>query len=491
MKCKLVRGAPNSGFSLVEALVATVFIAIVALSGLTSFVYFRGVKHRSKDVCRAHVAGIVDSFRSIGYFTSFNNFTPIDASKVFLGVPAQSLSAQGIPNTALWPSSRYVLQRVGSNNVVDNTVLITSSINALLTIYNSNPSYCATGDVYAGSITAPDPNLRNSSVAIQIQPYNTRSGALLGCPSPLSISPEPLNDDTHANSAYGQNPRKAARPVGNLPHTGLNVRVTQVYEDEDGLSASCSIDQRFQYAADTNLPMPPDYFSMQRLAGPNWNTVCPANLANHFEVVVGYNSRNIETGSVMLCRDVSVITPTPAATYGMALCLNGPPGLGTVVGRRVEGSYEGYFPPANRTPGGVGYQTGLVYQTGYDTRNANTSLNWVPCDEVTACGVMPETKTLEASSTPERPKYRLTYRNLPPLCRVVIQATAIDTALNPSDNSMTAGTGPSNTTFNNVTTALTFDVPIPRCGHPCGNGGYNNMKGAPSSLYFRCGSCPP
>jgi hypothetical protein len=216
----------QKGYSLSEVIVATGFVVIVATAGLTSMNYFRSLKNRSNTVCRLHVSSVVEKFRSIGYFAAVHNFTPLDANRSFYQGPSDmvtknqvSLVSKGISDSDLWPNVNVL--GAGSSPTLNNAVLISSSVNALLAIYNSNPNYCTTGAAYTGSatasqitdlITAPSVELKNATLQIQIVPYNLTTGQDLPCIAPpLRIAPKPSCGSV--GHLVGPGPRQLKIPI--------------------------------------------------------------------------------------------------------------------------------------------------------------------------------------------------------------------------------------------------------------------------------------
>ncbi len=462
----------KNGFSMVEVLLACVIISVAALSGLATFNYIGKSNNRSMDICRIHTAGIIEKFQSIGYFAAITDFTPLGSTRTYPGTPSDSLNTIGISDPMLWPTTLDVLGSTGAPTL-NNSILITSSINALLGIYNSNPALCLTGGTYTASapdlFTKPSSELKGASVQIQVIPYDTKTGALdMTCPMPLRIAPEPLYPDTNTNSAFGTSPAKAAKG-NNRYNTGLLLKVVESFTNESGLPSSCSIEQKFQYAPDMNPPVAPDYKTINPI--PNWGASCTSG-GGSYAVTFGYSSIDIEPGAVMVCRDTSVLKGTLAPGHIMASCSGPGAPAPTVV--YPKPSYPG--------------STGFVYNSQYAVNVADTSRQWVPCDRVTACGVAPTSAVLDPSSTPQKPLYKLTYSNLPAYCRVNIEIAALDTSSNSSLNFLTASTSPTNV-FYGGSTSLMWDIPMPTCGSTCGSCGTGCGVSA-ATVYFMCGGCP-
>lgn len=476
----------QKGYSLSEVIVATGFVVIVATAGLTSMNYFRSLKNRSNTVCRLHVSSVVEKFRSIGYFAAVHNFTPLDANRSFYQGPSDmvtknqvSLVSKGISDSDLWPNVNVL--GAGNSPTLNNAVLISSSVNALLAIYNSNSNYCTTGAAYTGSaiasqitdlITAPSAELKNASLRIQIVPYNLTTGQDLPCIAPpLRIAPKPA---TGAGTFGGARP-KATQDPNTRYDVGLRVRVLQEYTDEDNMSSACAVEQRFQYASDLTPPVRPNYSAMNRITGPATNNGCTSpSLSNSYTISFGFSgagSEKLEAGGVFVCRDGSV-------TYNQASAANGDHAKVTCqAGAASTAIYFRLNPPTLAPAAGT---TGLAYAFGYSA-NSNP---WVPCDKVTACGVTASSVTM--GGTAQRPIFNLNYTNLPAGCRVNIEASILDTASNSSTPRFTNGNGGSPEAINNSISISSWDVPYPTCGTPCGTCGFN----CGPVTYFRCGGCP-
>lgn len=477
----------TSGFSMVEVLVASAFVSVLAVTGLTSYTYMRNLRNRSTDICRVHVSGVVEKFRSIGYFSAINTFSPLSSDRAFPGnTPTSLRNSKGIPNEQLWPTTLSVLE-AAPRPTLNNSVLISSSINALLAIYNTNAEFCtnSNGAVYTGAavdptlVTLPSADLKSASIRLQIVPYDINTGSPLSpaCPMPLRIAPESAGG---SSSAFGTSPPKAKG--GNTKYnTGLLVRVIEDYTNEDGKPSSCSIEQRFQYSPDLTPPRPPNFSAMNPSGVVAGSGSCGTSPNTNVVVTFGYDGYEvIEPGAVMVCRDNSIVDDTPAPGYTKFQCRSGP--VPQVIARD--------FPAPGLLPAG---QTGLTYSAsgaGYAARNTDPNNEWMPCDRVTACGIPPTNATLLGTNTSTQPKYALTYNGLPLGCRVNIEVAAIDTASNSSSNYLTAGTGPDNINPDLSMTRIQFDVARPYCGATmCGSCGANCGL-SPGQVYFQCPSCP-
>lgn len=463
---------------MVEVLISSGIVSVLAVSGLASFNYMRNAKNRSTQICRAHVSGVVEKFRSIGHFAAIDNFVPVGSTRKYSGSTPYSLSSKGIPDSLLWPNSLDVLSDSGSPTL-GNSVLIASSINALLAIYNSNASFCSTGAVYTGTgdlITRASTELPGANLTVRIQPYNINTGALLGCPMPLRIAPDAMAGTPPATAT---NPPKAES--GNTRYqAGLLLTVNQTYTDEDGQSASCSISQRFQYSGDSTPPPDPDFRSITRTnANPTWTSNC-VSAYNEFVITVGYSAVDMEPGSVLVCRDTSVLKEagSPNANWDLVSC-GGP---GAPANKVMAYSLGSNYRPASGN-------TGLNFFTGHSAKVSDTGNLWVPCEKVTACGMNPYTAVLDPTSTPTRPRFILTYRDLPGLCRINIEVAAIDTASNSSRNLHTSSQAATPTVYEGAPAITNWDVPMPLCGSTCGSCGTNCGVNL-STVYFRCGGCP-
>ena len=472
------RNKRTSGFSMVEVLVASAFIATLAVTGLTSYNYMRNLRNRSTDVCRVHVSGVIERFRSIGYFSAINNFNPVQSNRTFLGDSSVSLQSKGIPNTQLWPSVSIL--EGAPRPTLNNSILISSSINALLAIYNTNPAYCTNpnGAPYDGGdplnpnlVTRPSADLQGSSINLRITPYSIETGNPLAvaCPMPLRIAPE----SSTTSDTFTVSPNKVNR--GDTRNdTGLLVKVIQNYINEDGQAFSCSIEQRFQYSPDIVAPAPPNLATMSPAGTSVGNCAAPNT---NVTITVGYqNPVVLEPGAVLVCRDNSITSDTTAPGYAKFTCLNGP--SPQVVG--VD------YPTPSALPAGI---TGLTYAAGYSAKNLDANNNWKPCDQVTACGVAPSSASLLGGSATNQPRYQLTYNSLPLGCRVNIEVAAIDTASNSSTNYLTARSAGNAAVPELSMNRIAFDVTRPSCGSICGSCGTGCGLTSPN-VYFRCGGCP-
>lgn len=456
----------SSGFTIIESLVALAIVSAVSVAGLGTMSYIRHVKNRTKEVCLTRVTTTVERFRSIGYFAAIGAAPSPGAN--FPGGAGSGVADLGITDSMMFPAVPVLSS--GTQPTINNNILITSSLNALLALYNSNAGFCATGLPYSGTgaqgglaLASPPSELASAVLRVQILPYSTSTGAALGCPAaPLYIAPEGTYPDSSGSSVYGSSPAKAVRG-GARTDAGLILKVSQDYVDEAGTPQSCTIEQRFQYAKDSIAPPQPDFKSVTGIPASQPNC---GSLNNSVTIRIGYDTRDIEPGSVMVCRDLSlaVSAPIQASEIGPGFTKNqcrNYPGVAEVIN-------SGGTPPNAAN-------TGRAY-TAYAA--AASSRQWVSCDRVTACGVAPSGPV--TMSAGPRPKYTLTYNNLPPYCRVNIQYAAIDTASNSSLNALTASTADP-AVFNSAVAQVQWDVPSPRCGSYC-------TWAAP--YYFQCGGCP-
>jgi prepilin-type N-terminal cleavage/methylation domain-containing protein len=481
------------GFTVVESLVALAIVSVVSLAGLGTMSYIRKVKNRSKEICAAHVASTVEKFRSVGYFAAISTHFPLTSGTSFGTVaPDISLSKFGLADNQMYPNDSIITYPNSGGNppTVNNEILITSSLNALAAIYNSSGSFCsnANGASYTNSTPPtvlsqafgfPSSELKSANLTLRIIPYNARTGDLdTSCPSNIRIVPPGRYSDGDSGSPFytgGTAPPKLRRSGSQRTDVGLSLKVTQTYIDEDNVPQSCSIEQRFQYAADMVPSPPPDQLVMSQTAGPTRTVRCPVPSANRFEVTIGYNTNTIEPGSVMVCRDVSVVPTTPAAGHMLASCMGTNAPAPTIPSSTSSSSPATYPHGLNST-----IRTGMTYN--YASAASASTPPWVPCDRVTACGVSPSSAT--PGGTAQKPSYSLIYNSLPYLCRVYIQVAAIDTASNSSDTYVTAHVAGDSTVADTSINFITWDVPIPSCGRDCSYGwpGF--------TPYYRCGSCP-
>jgi prepilin-type N-terminal cleavage/methylation domain-containing protein len=240
------------GFTIVESLVAMAIVATISLAGLGTMTYMRGVKNRSKEICLAHVSGTVEKFRSIGYFAAANNFTPIQTSPNFdssMIAPSLSLNPRGIIDSWMYPTTQILeYPATATPPTLNNQVLIASSLNALLAIYNSNPAFCqgAEGAPYTDSsgvsptqgFGAASPELGPSAaLTLKIESYNTKTGAMDACTTGLKIAPPGRYEDGNPSAAIGSPIPKVSR--GAPKDKGILLTVTQSYVDEEGFSQKC------------------------------------------------------------------------------------------------------------------------------------------------------------------------------------------------------------------------------------------------------------
>lgn len=506
----MIKRQSSGGFTVVEALVASAIVAVVALAGVAAITQMRTMKNRSIEVCRLHASSTVEKFRSIGYFSAISSFAPDRTRRDFPGDPTLSLSGIGINDSQMWPPGTNVLDDQPIP-VIKNNVLIMSSLNALLAIYNSNASgFCSdTGATYGGSIAAPPPGteLKDATVMLRIRPYNTQTGELLDCPPDLRIAPEPIIPDSKPNSAFSPftpiggtitEPPKVTRDPSTKTNVGLKLTVMESFTNEDNQASKCNAEQNFQYPADLTPPPPPDFATVvlsSSVIPPVNSNIC-APYTNSYTLQFGYATNNMEPGTVLVCRDNSVFnTYTAVDTRYAAVECRGvptPSGVATVITKNAPPSM---LPPAN--------EPGIQFSPAYNVRKADVANPWVSCDKVTACGKPPNSGGgVAKSGTSLKPVYELRYTDLPPLCRINIEIAALDTASNPSATVLSKP-NPLNPNVidprNTIETGF-WDVPAVVCGDPvnptttlCSPGGSGaagaGYYGTPSQIYFRCGGC--
>lgn len=428
--------SPESGMTLVEVLIGTAILMIVSLTVIYTNVQGVGSQSngaQSRFTCESHAQSILNHFKSIGVESTRYNYVPDSTGDRTAGMP---FSFDGIDATDTWGTgSQYEIIGSSSNPALRNGLLAKGSVRALLSIYNSNASFCSNADGAAyeplnSVLTDTTQGLRNAQTTLRIQAYNINSGAL-SCPAaPFQIFPMGRNPSASAYGAYVSQPSNSDWQYGLL----LTVRVA--YEDGSGQTQSCTTQHRFQFQRD-------------EIAPPVMNTTVTANTSNprlncappraDMTLSLGYNSDPGEKGIVFLCQDVSMRRPR-----GTIQCA-GPSGA----------QYNG-APPAPTTTIGPG--------------------SWVACDKVTACNVSPESSTANPSRTADAIRLVNVYRNIPSDCVVKINSVAVDVAGNSSTVAQLPNTDP--------TESLR-----PSCGTLCSpNGWWGGYAGTYPNGYY---VCPP
>jgi hypothetical protein len=301
--------------------------------------------------------------------------------------------------------------------LVSNYPLQRGATGLLNSLYNYNPGICTTGidPTTLGSTSLLTPHFDPKSLAgfattIQIQPFDLVNKTVnAACPMPLWIRPRGVPD-------YDLVP-PANRPFDFPPSVsgnyGYRVTLNGTYTDLTNNVKSCSLSEDFSFPVDkkaqslsviwstsidtssvagtvgqSGAELPPEANALSGSQRP----VCshepgmPASLT----LTIGFNTNPttpvppVETGTVFMCRDFSQqLNPNYCEQYK-----NDP------------------------TAGLHAVMQGTEYNVEGDGSATPLTKKWVPCSEVTACGIKPTSfTTLEDPNVPGALTYRLKYDN--------------------------------------------------------------------------------
>lgn len=284
----------QSGFSLIEIIIASIILAIVVGSSLT----FMG-NTETKDTFGGTVQGtsaclleankILANIKEKGQARTRLNFPAAQIAggtyrflnNTILDQIGQSTSEFGIPFAHRWPapadSQIYETQPAAPGNafVLRPNLLIMGYMSAMQAMYNSNSAGFCTGSGMASYVddggieniitanTNPllnHPTLGNATSRLRIQIFNTNSGAT-SCPARVNIGPRGTDNST-AN--YRRRPRGLSIGVNHpdnnneevFDHSPTNPASTNLgflvtarvnYTDRSGQAKSCSVQEKFQY----------------------------------------------------------------------------------------------------------------------------------------------------------------------------------------------------------------------------------------------------
>lgn len=491
----------SQGVTLVEALLAIGLISIVALSSVTFYSEMAKVSHRSREACRIYNLSFLGRLRTYGTIASIANFTPEPFVRSVNPSAPPFTSPPEVPGAYRWPN--VPILSTGSEPTLNSYLLIDGYMNILQSLYNAHPGICttftkigSTNTTGLNSLMIPYPEdlkdpTTDSGMKIRIIPFNIDTGAHLNCSTaapPLKVAPR----GTYLNPTAGGSPfqgtdyggtRKLSIPSDVRLNVGFAVQVQTQFENDQGGADVCFTEGRYQYDIDSQAPPEPKVLDITLATSPS---VCSAHSVNDYTLNVGYDSSvigsRLEPGTVLICQDLSVI-PTVAQAI-----------IPQVTGYATQAAFQCYTGNNASAPAPPGPQVGSNYPAnGYYPVAGYTGFNytglgsvvpprWVPCDQLTLCGVAPMSggvTNTSSSGSPTRLSYQIRYRNLPSDCRVIVKVAGIDTAANSSPELPS----PSLADFSsNNPVFSTWDVPRPKCQSFCSTGPW-------PSGYFTCGSC--
>ncbi len=318
-----------------------------------------------------------------------------------------------------------------SGRALRSVFLQQSSVGLVASLYNNVPNIC-TGPVAVTSIgaksghtafTADTEVLKDLGVTIQIEPFDLVSGAALGCGARWA-RPRGVMEPQLA----GQPATLVTFPPDVDASIGYRVHLRGTYTNGPTNIVNCDASEDFRYPVDRALQRISVILNAYEPAV-EANSVTPASTAvagvprpqcSHtlgatpatLKLGIGFRAgQPIEPGTVFLCRDTS---------------------------RQMN---PNWCPGA---PNGAAMQ-GQNY-------NVNGALNapWVPCDQVSACGIAPASVTF-TQATAREARYELNYRSVDGStpdglwgCDIKMDVATVDTAgnfrlLSQENNPLVAG----------------------------------------------------
>jgi hypothetical protein len=269
----------EKGESLISLIIASAIISTVVIS---SMVQQKQLAHSSQsavgtyDICREAAKNTLQMIRSNGANAKVFK-APIDNTDLNLrdtrwhsgsmafnpeGVQSEFGLSEVFRNVR-WPNQSLIRWTGGGNFQSNAPRLIQSSMNALSTVYNSNPQVCSNLE---GLPLLPTGNLRewappaiidnnNIAASIRIRPVNLRTGNVINCAPPFWTRPY----------ASIESPEAVGNQIidlsGYTPDRGYEVEVfvqTRLNNGQEIKESKCSVKDRFQYDRQHTAPLPPD-----------------------------------------------------------------------------------------------------------------------------------------------------------------------------------------------------------------------------------------
>lgn len=376
----------NKGFSLVEGLIAVTILA----GGAMVFGYFytsmnsSRAESGSERTCRDVAQASLNSLRSIGYENS-RGVADMKTNSITQG----TLRINNVKPEDLWPQGPISLltKKEDGSYEYNGYRTIVGSMSVLAGIYNSNPEFCtsSTGLAYDSSpneqLLRTSNRLPNSKTKIRIQRYSMANGSV-DCGN---FFPRPKSEKaTYDAAQLGV----VKDPPGVTSDYGFQVTITTTYGEKE----SCSASSIFQYPRLTRSALF-NSLSASFNFGDN-KAACLPGMNGVLKITAPQDFDKTE-GMILLCQDASQIKADYPNT---PKCAKG--GIG-----------RGSLP-------------------------ATMNTKWVPCDEVTACGVAATQSSWSGNVLTKN------FDGLPWGCTVAVNMRLVDPAMNttasPVVNSITA-----------------------------------------------------
>ncbi|HVK60420.1 MAG TPA: type II secretion system protein, partial [Bdellovibrionales bacterium] len=286
-------------------------------------------------------------------------------------------------------TSTQLLPGTPGNYILDTVHLQRGTMALITSLYNGVPGIC-NGPILMSSIPQkvpafqPDPLLlKNFDSTIQIEPIDLKTGGLVACstyyPRPQPVMIDGAGQMTGKHTAISPNQIIGFQPdFSTRSDIGFRVTIRGQYDEFSGATKNCGVTQDFQYPVDSRpqspsvilnaigkgLPAgsvePPDAFGPSRIKKQDAQANADAKLI----LEIGFKNPSsptdpgqpLDPGTVFMCRDRSEqLNPNYCPGKGKG-------GTLTVAGATMNGAPSA---PANSP--------------------------WVPCDQVTVCGIAPQT----------------------------------------------------------------------------------------------------
>lgn len=324
---KKILNSGETGFSLIESLIAITLLSLVALS----FTYFSSIrmsqiKNSHFGTCLQRSQDIVDKIKSTGTVKAVNvlNYGGAEGSMTRPAPTAVNM-LNFISNSEDWLASNAGLFRQdGGTLYLRNHKALIGSMSLLNSLYNSNQNFCTDpqGIVYnnVGSAelveTGEVGHLRGTQSKIRIQAINLVNGNL-SCPSlPLSI--RPAGADINSSQTTDFMNGEVLPELNSVANLGFLVTVTTSYVDTNDNTADCEASSVFNYPKIP--PSDPDLLSPTVNIATGPLGTCTQTLTP--EVQIRFNPEfKTEKAIAIVCRDSSTSTVTSNTT---PLCPGGP-----------------------------------------------------------------------------------------------------------------------------------------------------------------------